>query len=106
MTATAPTDNRIGFADRLALSAKLWDASDAFTIESTLWTGQAQADCRRSARQLATTARYILSGAISVAEAEAFTEASRKALGQVAGARRLRDSLRAPQKRQNGSTDA
>lgn len=104
MTTTA--DSRIGFTDRVSLSAQLWDASDAFTIESTLWEGEQREQCQRSARQLATTARLIVRGAISVAEAEAFTEASRKALGGVAGARRLRDALRGPQARRNGSNDA
>ncbi|MEX0158209.1 MULTISPECIES: hypothetical protein [unclassified Microbacterium] len=105
MTTHAP--NRLaGLGDRVALSDQLWDASDAFTIEAQLWNGKARQDCQRSADQLAHTARCILRGTITIPEAEAFTEASRKALGRVAGARRLRDALRAPQTRQNGATDA
>lgn len=102
----ASLNHYAGLSDRIALSDQLWDASDAFTIEAQLWNGQAREDCQRSADQLAHTARSIRRGTITVPEAEAFTEASRKALGRIAGARRLRDSLRAPQKRQNGANDA
>lgn len=98
VTPKAPKNLHFAIAESVMLAHQLWDASDAFAIEAMLWTGQARIDCRRSADHLAHAARSVLRGRISVAEAEAFTEASRKVLGRVAGARRLRDSIRAPRK--------